>query len=59
MDQFIKKVKKIMNDINVKIKAKTGMDFNFAAVFLGIFLFIVLIIFIKGVLGWVGSALMG
>lgn len=59
MDNIIKWFKKTMNNINVKMKAKTGMDINFGLIFFGIFLFIVVILVIKGVLGWVGSSLMG
>ena len=59
MDKFKNKVKKIMDNINTKAKAKTGMDINFAAIFLGIILFIILIFVVKGILGWVGSSLMG
>jgi len=59
MDNFIKWCKKKMDKINIKMKAKTGADINFALIFLGIFLFIVAIVFIKGVLGWVSSSLMG
>ena len=59
MDNFIKWCKKKMDKLNVKMKAKTGADINFALIFLGIFLFIVAIIVVKGVLGWVSSSLMG
>lgn len=59
MDKFLKKIKKIMNNLNTKVKAATGMDINFAAIILGIFLFIIIILVIKGVLGWVGSSLVG
>ena len=59
MDKFIESVKKIMDKINVKVKAKTGADINFALIFLGIILFIIAIIFIKAVLGWVSTSLAG
>lgn len=48
-----------MEKINIKAKAKTGMDINFALILLGVFLFIVAILVIKGVLGWVSSSLAG
>ena len=48
-----------MDTINVKMKAKTGLDVNFGLIFLGIFLAIVAIIVIKGVLGWVSTSLVG
>lgn len=48
-----------MDKINVKVKAKTGADINFALIFLGIILFIIAIIFIKAVLGWVSTSLAG
>ena len=59
MEKFKQKVKEIMEKINIKAKAKTGMDINFALILLGIFLFIVAILVIKGVLGWVSSSLAG
>ena len=59
MEKIIKNFKKMMNNINVKVKAKTGMDINFAMILLGIILFIILIIFIKTILGWVSSSLVG
>lgn len=48
-----------MNEINVRVKAKTGLDINFAAIALGIILFIIVIIVIKSILGWVSSSLVG
>ena len=59
MEKFIKKIKKAMNTFNSQVKAKTGMDFNFAVVILGVILFIILIIVVKGALGWVKTSLMG
>jgi len=59
LEKFKQKVKEIMEKINIKAKAKTGMDINFALILLGVFLFIVAILVIKGVLGWVSSSLAG
>ena len=59
MEKFKQKMKEIMEKINIKAKAKTGMDINFSLILLGIFLFIIAILVIKGVLGWVSSSLAG
>ena len=66
MEKFLEKIKKIIyffmkkcDDISNNIKEKTGIYINVGAILLGIILFIILIIFIKGVLGWVKTSLMG
>lgn len=59
MDKIIKFFKKLGDTINTQIKAKTGMDFNFGAIFLAIFMLFIIILIVKGVLGWVRTSLMG
>ena len=48
-----------MDKINVKVKAKTGIDINFALIIFGIIFFIIILLIIKAVLGWVSTSLVG
>lgn len=55
INAFFNKLDKLSNNV----KDKTGIKINFGAILAVIFMFIVIVIIAKGVLGWVMGSLTG
>jgi hypothetical protein len=56
---FFYAITKKLDEVSESIKDKTGININVTAIVGAILLIIILVIFIKGILGWVGNSLTG